>query len=103
MFHAVNIDDVEMEKTGVPCAEVNDIGELAATPQLAAVDLVHQLPPRAGEKNGPKVVGLPISFDRKRPHSPRSAPKLGEHTEQILQELGYAEADIAKLKADRIV
>ena len=66
---------VEMEKTGVPCAEVNDIGELAATPQLAAVDLVHQLPPRAGEKNGPKVVGLPISFDRKRPHSPRSIPR----------------------------
>ena len=78
---------VEMEKTGVPCAEVNDIGELAATPQLAAVDLVHQLPPRAGEKNGPKVVGLPISFDRKRPHSPRSAPKLGEHTEEVLKEL----------------
>jgi crotonobetainyl-CoA:carnitine CoA-transferase CaiB-like acyl-CoA transferase len=76
-----------MEKAGVPCAAVNDIGELAATPQLAAVDLVHQLPARTGEKDGPKVVGLPISFDRKRPRSPRSAPKLGEHTKEVLGEL----------------
>jgi len=32
----------------------------------------------------PKVVGLPITFDRKRPTSPRSAPKLGEHTDEVL-------------------
>jgi crotonobetainyl-CoA:carnitine CoA-transferase CaiB-like acyl-CoA transferase len=67
-----------LEKAGVPCSPVNDIAELAATPQLAAVDLVHQLP------NGPRVVGLPISFDRKRPHSARPAPKLGEHTDEVL-------------------
>ncbi len=74
-----------MDKAGVPCAEVNDIGELAATEQLAAVDLVHELPARAGEDKGPRIVGLPISFDRQRPHSPRSAPKLGEHTEEVLK------------------
>jgi crotonobetainyl-CoA:carnitine CoA-transferase CaiB-like acyl-CoA transferase len=36
---------------------------------------------------GPKVVGLPIAFDRLRPTSPRSAPKLGEHTDEVLREL----------------
>ncbi|HTE37299.1 MAG TPA: CoA transferase, partial [Reyranella sp.] len=76
-----------MEKAGVPCAAVNDIAELAATEQLAAVDLVHQLPARPGEDAAPRVVGLPISFDRQRPHSPRSAPKLGEHTEEVLSEV----------------
>jgi crotonobetainyl-CoA:carnitine CoA-transferase CaiB-like acyl-CoA transferase len=73
-----------MEKTGVPCAAVNDIGELAATPQLAAVDLVYELPVREGEQAAPRIVGLPIAFDRQRPRSPRSAPKLGEHTEEVL-------------------
>ena len=75
------------EKAGVPCSPVNDIGELAATEQFAAVDLVQQLPVRAGEGEGPQVVGLPITFDRQRPHSPRSAPKLGEHTEEVLAEM----------------
>ena len=51
---------------------------------LAAADLVYQLPARAGEAQSPRVVGLPISFDRKRPRSARPAPKLGEHTEEVL-------------------
>jgi crotonobetainyl-CoA:carnitine CoA-transferase CaiB-like acyl-CoA transferase len=68
-----------LEKAGVPCAPVNDIGELANTPQFAASELMQQLP--GGD---PKVVGLPITFDRRRPTSPRSAPKLGEHTDEVL-------------------
>ncbi len=71
-----------MEKAGVPCAAVNDIGELANTPQFAASELMQQLP--GGD---PKVVGLPITFDRKRPTSTRSAPKLGEHTDEVLSKV----------------
>src|SRR5207248_9226955 len=63
---------------------VNDIAELAATDQLAAVDLVRRLPVRPGEESAPEVVGLPICFDRQRPRSARSAPKLGEHTREVL-------------------
>jgi len=55
-----------MEKAGVPCAAVNDIGELARTEQMEASKLIQQLP------GGPKVVGLPIAFDHVRPH--RLAP-----------------------------
>jgi crotonobetainyl-CoA:carnitine CoA-transferase CaiB-like acyl-CoA transferase len=68
-----------LEKAGVPCAPVNDIGELVGAPQFAASELLQQLP-----DGDPKVVGLPITFDRKRPTSARSAPKLGEHTEEVL-------------------
>ena len=70
-----------METAGVPCAAVNDIGELAETEQMAASKLIQQLP------GGPKVVGLPIAFDHVRPHSPRSAPTLGEHTDEVLGSL----------------
>jgi crotonobetainyl-CoA:carnitine CoA-transferase CaiB-like acyl-CoA transferase len=71
-----------LEKAGVPCAAVNDIGELVNTPQFAASEIVQQLP--GGD---PKVVGLPITFDRKRPTSARSSPKLGEHTDEVLGKL----------------
>ena len=63
-----------LEKSGVPCAEVNDIAEVARSPQLAAMDLMRELP-----GSGLKVVGLPISFDRARPHPRTDSPKLGAH------------------------
>ena len=64
---------------GVPSGPVNDIAELAATEQLAAVGILQELP-----EGGPRVVGLPISFDRRRPRSARRAPRLGEHNKQVL-------------------
>jgi len=67
-----------LEGAGVPCAPVNDIGEVVASEQFAAVGILQQLP------GGPKVVGLPISFDGVRPRPARGAPALGEHNEEVL-------------------
>ncbi|CAN5703949.1 CoA transferase [soil metagenome] len=67
------------EKAGVPCAPVNDIGEVARSEQFAAIDIVQELP-----DGQPRVVGLPIAFDRVRPCSTRGAPALGEHTDEVL-------------------
>ncbi|MBW6399511.1 CoA transferase [Roseomonas sp. HJA6] len=67
-----------LEAVGVPCAPVNDIGEVVASEQFAAMGLVQE---HAG---APKVVGLPISFDGVRPASTRPAPKLGEHNSELL-------------------
>jgi crotonobetainyl-CoA:carnitine CoA-transferase CaiB-like acyl-CoA transferase len=71
-----------LEQAGVPCAAVNDIGELVNAPQFAASEIVQQLP--GGD---PRVVGLPITFDRQRPVSARSSPKLGEHTAEVMGEV----------------
>jgi len=61
-------------EAGVPCAPVNNIAELAETEQLQAMDLMRTLP---GSEL--KIVGLPITFDRQRPHPRSDSPKLGEH------------------------
>lgn len=71
-----------LEAVGVPCAPVNNIKELAESEQLAAVDILQNLP-----ENGIRVVGLPISFDRQRPRSARPAPGLGEHNAEVFDEL----------------
>jgi crotonobetainyl-CoA:carnitine CoA-transferase CaiB-like acyl-CoA transferase len=61
-------------EAGVPCAPVNDIAELAETEQLQAMDMMRVLP-----GSDLKIVGLPITFDRQRPHPRGDSPKLGEH------------------------
>ena len=65
-------------KAGVPCAPVNDISELSASEQLAAVDMMRTLP-----GTDLRIVGLPISFDGERPYPQGDSPKVGQHNTEI--------------------
>jgi formyl-CoA transferase len=65
-------------EAGVPVAPVNNIAELAETEQLEALDMMRVLP-----GSDLKIVGLPITFDRQRPHPDGDSPKLGEHNAEI--------------------
>ena len=65
-------------EAGVPCAPVNDLGELAETEQLRTMELMQTLP-----GSGLSVVGLPITFDRSRPSPRAGAPRLGEHNDAV--------------------
>lgn len=49
------------------------------------------------------VLQEPVKLSRTPLTIRRRAPKLGEHTDDILRELGYTPQDIEKLKADRVV
>lgn len=75
----------KLEAAGVPCSVVNDVRGLAQSPQLEAVDIMRDMP---GE--GLRMVGLPFEIDGARPHNRRPAPKLGEHTEEVLGALRSA-------------
>ena len=68
-------------EAGVPVAPVNNIAELAETEQLQAMDMMRVLP-----ESGLKIVGLPITFDRQRPHPDGDSPKLGQHNAEIFGE-----------------
>jgi crotonobetainyl-CoA:carnitine CoA-transferase CaiB-like acyl-CoA transferase len=65
-------------EAGVPCAPVNNIAELAETEQLQAMDMMRTLP-----GSDLRIVGLPLSFDRERPHPQGDSPKLGEHNQEV--------------------
>lgn len=81
---------------------VNSINDLPNDPQMLANDYVVDYEhPSWGPS---KVVGHPIIYS-KTPANPKgSAPKLGEHTEQILIEtLGYSREDVAHLKEQEVI
>jgi crotonobetainyl-CoA:carnitine CoA-transferase CaiB-like acyl-CoA transferase len=68
-----------LDAVGVPSGPVNDIGEVTNSAQMAAVDLLRELP-----EGGPKIVSLPLSFNRRRPFPRRPAPRVGQPNREIL-------------------
>jgi crotonobetainyl-CoA:carnitine CoA-transferase CaiB-like acyl-CoA transferase len=68
-----------LEAAGVPASPVNDVGQVADSAQMAAMELVQDL----GD-GSPRVLGLPLAFDRRRPRPRHSAPRLGQHNRAVL-------------------
>jgi CoA:oxalate CoA-transferase len=71
----------------VPCGPVNSIADIAADPQVEARQMIVQV--GAG-----KFAAQPVRMASVDPRNERPAPKLGEHTAEILRELGYTDRDI---------
>jgi crotonobetainyl-CoA:carnitine CoA-transferase CaiB-like acyl-CoA transferase len=84
------------QKAGLRCDPCLDYAELVAHPQFEANDTVVEVDhPRDGKM---KMIGLPIKFKgTPLSHHSRHAPLLGEHTREILVELGYTTEEIEKL------
>jgi len=82
-------------EAGVPCALVNNFQEVFAHPQIVARGVVEEIEhPRLGTM---KVTRNPGLLDHGGPDIARPAPMLGEHSHEILAELGYDAAAICKL------
>ncbi|HZI84014.1 MAG TPA: CoA transferase [Casimicrobiaceae bacterium] len=89
------------DAAGVPAGPVHELGEALTHPQTLAramvVDLTH---PEAGET---RALGCPLHFSATPSRVDRPAPRLGEHTREVLCEYGYADADIDALIAEGVV
>ncbi|WP_296001875.1 CaiB/BaiF CoA-transferase family protein [Rugamonas sp.] len=92
----------ELEKVGVPCGPINDIGEVYQNPQVRARGVVIDVPhPTAGSM---KLVRSPMKMSVSPSTSDRAPPLLGQHTDEILSTvLGRSAADIAALRAKGVL
>lgn len=90
-----------LRAASVPCTIVRTVAEFAADQQLAALDLVKPLPhPDAPEL---EVVDLPVRVDGRRASNWTPPPRLGQHTDEVLAEVGLDAARIAELRANGTV
>ncbi|MFM6997114.1 MAG: CaiB/BaiF CoA transferase family protein [Limnohabitans sp.] len=81
---------------GVACGLINNVQEVFEEPQVQHLGMVHEV---VSERLGPqRLVGQPMQLTRTPSTIARAAPRRGEHSEEILRELGIDDARLAQLK-----
>ena len=87
------------EDKAVPCGPINDIGQAFADPQVQARGLAMKLPRAAGDGiDQIAVVASPLRLSEHPPVLRHAPPALGEHTDQVLAEMGLPAAEIQRLR-----
>jgi crotonobetainyl-CoA:carnitine CoA-transferase CaiB-like acyl-CoA transferase len=80
---------------------VLDVQEVIEDPQVQHLGTFYQVRhPSEGEVWG---VYPPLRFDGERPGEMTAPPVLGEHTDDVLRELGFATQEIAELRTRKVV
>jgi formyl-CoA transferase len=95
-YEAVDI----LRKFDIPCAPVLSMKELAASPDLRKSGSIVEVDHKVRGKY--LTIGSPIKFSDLEVEV-KPSPVLGEHTDEVLADLGYSADDIAKLHAAKAV
>ncbi|MBI5969219.1 MAG: CoA transferase [Deltaproteobacteria bacterium] len=87
---------------GVPVGPSQTAKDLVDCPQLLARNMILDIQDPVGGKK--KVVGSPVKLSGVPEIGPRPAPRLGEHTEEILENLlGYSQEKIIELRKEKVI
>lgn len=90
-----------LEREDILCAPIRTLAEAFADPQVAHNEMVIDIPD--GRRGRVKAVGNPVKLSETAAVVHRGAPEAGEHTDEILRDLGYGEDDIRRLHAEAAV
>ncbi|HMQ18385.1 MAG TPA: CoA transferase [Sphingopyxis sp.] len=92
----------ELGEAKVPAGPVLKPSEALAHPQVAAAGLVDPMDYPGAFAPAP-VVRAPVALSASGKAAPAAAPRVGEHSDAILSELGYSTDEIALLRAQAII
>jgi formyl-CoA transferase len=87
----------KLNAAGVACGRINNLKEVFEEPQVQHLGMLKKVASKwQGEQT---LMGQPLTLARTPSSIARSAPRRGEHTEEILAEAGYSAAELARMKA----
>jgi CoA:oxalate CoA-transferase len=90
-----------LNAAGVPCGKVLKVSEVLSDPQIAAQDMVIDIEhPGHGTV---RTVGFPVKLSDTPAKVRHPSPGLGQHTREILGELGVSEAELAALAQAKVI
>jgi formyl-CoA transferase/CoA:oxalate CoA-transferase len=91
----------ELSRAGIPAGAINGIDAALVHPQVQAREMVLTVEhPTAGTL---RMAGSPIKLSQYTATVRRPPPLLGEHTAEVLSELGYSAADIAAMRDTGVI
>ena len=86
----------KLNAAGVACGRINNIREAFEEPQVQHLGILKKVTsPHLGEQ---VLMGQPVTLTRTPSTIARAAPRRGEHTEEVLGEIGYAAEELARMK-----
>lgn len=90
-----------LEAAKVPCGPINDLAEVFADPQVRSRDMtVRMAHPLSGEV---RLVASPLNLSATPVQYRLPPPLLGQHTDEVLTELGVSAAEIAHWRGLRVI
>ena len=91
----------QLNAAGVPCGEINSIDQVFESPQIKHLGMAKDI---VSHERGPtQIVGQPITLSRTDSSIKHPPPMYSQHTDEILRDLGYSDADVQKLHEDGTV
>ena len=92
-----------LNAAGVPASRLRTIPEILSHPQVTNRGVLHRFDEVPGVEGAVSVPLAPFQFAHDGPRARSAPPRVGEHTDAILRELGYDADDIARLREQRVI
>jgi formyl-CoA transferase len=87
----------KLNREGVACGRINNLQQVFEEPQVKHLGMLKKV--KSKHLGDQVLMGQPVTLSRTPSTIARSAPKRGEHSEEILAEVGYSAEELARLKA----
>ena len=91
----------KLGNVGIPYAQVLKVGEMMSLPHVRETEMVIQMD--SSEHGELSTPGIPIRMSESKGEIRRGTPRIGEHTDEILREIGYVDDEIRRLQQNRVV
>lgn len=89
------------EKNGIPCGPIFSVAEVLEHPQVRAREMVIERP--HPKLKSVRLTGVPVKLSATPGEAGSAPPLLGQHTEELLRDLGYGDEQLADFKKRGVV